>query len=102
MKGYLQRKQAVPPELFTPIPDPWKAWTATDPEWLARQAAKKQKRRTLNDQPDDVEIITDTAGDPTLSLDKILLDDDSDTGSRFGFNLEQENESDLEDDIQRY
>ncbi|MCJ1360539.1 MAG: hypothetical protein MMC33_010547 [Icmadophila ericetorum] len=105
VKEYEKCNETIPDELLVSVPDPWDIWTATDPEWLARQAARKQKARTnLEEQPDDVTFIIDTTGDSELSLqqDKIVFDDDSDTGSRFGFGLEPESDSDSEDDVQAY
>ena len=93
VKEYGKRRETVPAELQIPVPDPWKIWAATDPEWLARQAARKPKPpSSLEDQPDDCLFVTDTGGDPTLQQDKIVFDDDSDSGDRFGYGLCQESQ----------
>ena len=70
MKALQKAKQAIPPELQVPIPDPEAVWKADQAE-LKKLFPSPQ----LNEDEDEIEIIVDTAGDKSLR-DSIALQHD--------------------------
>jgi hypothetical protein len=56
-------KQAVPPDLLVPIPDPKKIWLAEQEEMRIQSQLQRQEQQ---EQEEDVTFVIDTIGDQSL------------------------------------
>ena len=75
VKALQKAKQAIPPELQVPIPDPEAVWKA-DQEELKKLFPPPQFNEIDEEDEKEIQIIMDTAGDESLRWDSIALQHD--------------------------